>query len=180
MTQTGYGQPLGAVCQYAYIVEDIHQAMKDYGAVLNVGPWFLVGPFTPPAGLYRGQPTKMELMLANGFSGHVMIELLQQVNDEPSVYKETIAKRGYGFHHYAITSTNFDADLERYLARGFKVAFSDKLGDFRVVYLDTTAVLPGMLEIMELTPSADAWLTQMHRASVGWDGSDPVRKAPMP
>ena len=59
MTQTGYGQPIGAVCRYAYIVADIHQAMKEYGAVLNDGPWFVVGPLTPPAGLHRGQRTEM-------------------------------------------------------------------------------------------------------------------------
>lgn len=177
MTMPKYGQAPGAVLQYSYTVENIQQAMKDYRALLNIGPWFVMGPFTPPSGRYRGQPTQVELTLAIGFSGHVMIELIQQHNDVPSVYKETIAKRGYGFHHYAITSSNFDADFERYRSRGFEVAFSDQLGDTRIVYFDTTAVLPGMLELVELTPATEAQFTRMYLASVDWDGSDPVRHA---
>lgn len=175
MMQLDPGQPPGAIFQYAYTVENIQQAMKDYGALLKIGPWFVLGPFTPPAGLYRGQPTKLELTLAMGFSGHVMIELLQQLNGVPSVYRETIATRGYGFHHYAIASTNFDTDLESYRSRGFEIAFSDRLGDARIVYLDTTAALPGMLEIVEWTPATAARLARMYYASVGWDGSNPVR-----
>ncbi len=175
MTQLNHGQPPGAVFQYAYTVENIEQAMKDYGALLKIGPWFVLGPFKPSAARYRGQPTKLELTLAMGFSGHVMIELIQQLNDVPSVFKETIAKRGYGFHHYAITSVNFDADLDQYRSRGFEVVFSDQLEDCRIVYLDTTAVLPGMLEIVELTPTQAANFTRMYLASASWDGSDPVR-----
>lgn len=177
MALTNYGQPLGGIIQYAYIVEDIRREMAQFTESMNVGPWFLAGPFKPPRGRYRGQPTELEVSLAIAFSGHVMIELIEQHNDVPSVFREVVDKRGYGFHHHAIVCNDFDAELEKYQSRGFEIAFSDELpGGTRIAYFDTTAVLPGMLEITELTPATEARHTHVYLASVGWDGSDPVRE----
>jgi hypothetical protein len=177
MTLTNYGQPVGGIIQYAYIVENIEQAMRQYTELMHVGPWFLAGPFKPPRGRYRGKPTELEVSLAIAFSGHVMIELIQQHNDVPSVFREIIEQRGYGFHHNAIITNDFDADVEKYSSQGFEIAFSDEQpGKTRIAYFDTTAVLPGMLEITELTPATEARHTRAYLASVGWDGIDPVRR----
>jgi hypothetical protein len=34
---------------------------------------------------------------------------------------------------------------------------------------------PGMIEFIEATPGMDQAFTAMWQASVGWDGSDPIR-----
>jgi hypothetical protein len=34
-----------------------------------------------------------------------------------------------------------------------------------------------MIDLMERTPALEASYTEMYLASVGWDGSDPVRRA---
>ena len=42
------------------------------------------------------------------FAGHMNIELIQPLNDaEPSVYREWIEKRGYGFHHWGRATDEF-------------------------------------------------------------------------
>jgi len=172
-----FGQPVGGIVQFAYTVADIDQAMKDYGQRLGAGPWFVLGPFTAPEGRYRGAPSPINVTLAIGYSGHMQIELVQQNNDVPSVFREFIAKRGHGFHHWAIGSRSFEADIARYQAMGYEVAFSDRSPrGVRVVYMDTTAHLPGMVEIIELTEGLEARYAQMQAASVGWDGRDPVRR----
>ena len=179
MTLIDIGQPVGTVMQYAYVVEDIPTAIREYSALFSAGPWFVTPSFNSPSARYRGQPTTLEMTLAMGYSGHVMIELIQQHNDVPSVYMESVAKRGYGFHHFAIHTTNFDADIARYQSRGFEVVFTDTMPEertpFRVAYLDTTAVLPGMLELLELIPAVEEQNARMYRASVDWDGKDPIR-----
>jgi hypothetical protein len=43
--------------------------------------------------------------------------------------------------------------------------------------VDTTRDLPGMIELMEATTALEARYTEMYLASVGWDGSDPIRRA---
>jgi Glyoxalase/Bleomycin resistance protein/Dioxygenase superfamily len=168
---------LGAIIQYAYTVPDLDLAMRHYTDVLGVGPWFTRGPFTPGQALYRGERNTAELSLARAFSGDSMIELIQQHNDAPSVYREVIDTRGYGFHHWAIPTRTFAEDTKRYEERGFEVAFSDILDTgARVNYLDTTSTIGGMVELVELTRAQLDRYTLFYVSSIGWDGTEPVRQ----
>lgn len=179
MTLLNYGQPLGGITQAAYIVEDIEAAMRHYVRMLNIGPWFVTGPFVPAAGVYRGQPTQMRLTLAVAYSGHLMLEVIQQHDDLPSVYREKIEKSGYGFHHYAVATRDFDADIARYRSMGCDLAFSDiSPRGSRIAYMDSSDSLHGMIELVEMSDRLEAIYTGFHHASVGWDGSDPIRRAP--
>ena len=51
------------------------------------------------------------------------------------------------------------------------------LAGARIAYIDTLASLPGMVELIEFTPAQHRRYTAMYAAAVGWDGSDPVRRA---
>lgn len=160
----------------AYVVEDIHLAMDTWVKRLKVGPWFLLSSFTGVDALYRGRPTDASVSLAMSFAGHMMIELIQEHRKVPSVYREAIEKRGYGFHHWGIASKDFDGDLARYEGLGYDVAFHARVPTGgRVAYMDTTADLPGMVELIELGAGFDAVFNRFHRASIGWEGEDPVR-----
>ncbi|HEY5082414.1 MAG TPA: hypothetical protein VII91_10965 [Bauldia sp.] len=44
----------------------------------------------------------------------------------------------------------------------------------RVVYVDTSADLPGMLEIIEMTPDVEEQYRTMHQAMLEWDGHSHV------
>jgi hypothetical protein len=176
MRELGFGQIAGGIVQCAYTVADIDKSMRDFASRLRVAPWFVLGPFTAPEGQYRGKPTNINLTLAIAFAGHMMIELIQQNNDVPSVYRETIAVRGHGFHHWAIASTDFDADIARYLAMGYEIAFSDRSpGGVRIAYMDARDDLPGMIEIIEMTAALEKNYTEMYLASRAFDGRDPIR-----
>lgn len=172
------GQPVGGVVQMAYVVEDIQRSMLEFSDRLGIGPWFVSGPFVPPEGRYRGEPTDMSLTLAVAFSGHVTVELIQQHDNKPSVYQETVAKSGYGFHHWAITARDFDAEVEKYQSQGYEVAFTDRSPrGVRIAYVDFRGELPGMLEIIELTDALDAVYAGMYDIARDWDGSAPIRPA---
>ena len=41
--------------------------------------------------------------------------------------------------------------------------------------MDTTSDLPGYVELIELGAGFEAVFSQFYRASIGWDGEDPVR-----
>ena len=171
-----FGQPDDGLIQTAYVVEDIHQAIREWASKLKVGRWFLVGRFTGEDAKYYGKPTEMIADVAISFAGHLMIELIQQRNDVPSVYRDTIEKRGYGFHHWGLASANFERDVERYRGWGYELAFSARVpSGGRVAYMDTTAHLPGMVELFELGASFDAIFSRMHRAATEWDGKELIR-----
>ena len=168
-----FGQRAGGIIQCAYTVADIKTGMREFAARLNVGPWSVTGPFVPPEGRYRGQPTDISITLAIGFAGHMMIELIEQHDEKPSVYQETIGRVGYGFHHWAIASLDFDGDVGRYGAMGYDVCFSDRSPrGVRIVYMDTLRDLPGMLEIIELSESLEQRYAEMFEASMTFDRPD--------
>ena len=179
MTRFDFGQPVGGVIQFAYTVPDIDTAMKAWTERLGIGPWFVRGPFTTPAAHYRGRPTSPTLTLARAFNGHTMIELVQQHDDGPSVYRDVVVDqgRGHGFHHVAIGVHDFDAALTEHRRAGAEVVFTDTLpAGARVAYVDTTDVLPGMVEIVELNEAQERVYTAIHLASLDWDGTDPIRE----
>jgi Glyoxalase/Bleomycin resistance protein/Dioxygenase superfamily len=109
MDRFSFGPRDNNIIQIAYTVADIQDGMRHYTDLLHVGPWFLVGPFVPPQGVYRGATTKMKVSLALAFAGQVMIELIEQHDEEPSVFRETLKARGaHGFHHWAIGVRDFE------------------------------------------------------------------------
>jgi hypothetical protein len=172
MTTLPWGQPLGGISQFAYVVEDIEQAIARYVEVFGIGPWFLRSRFQPRAGRYRGQPTSPTFSLARTFSGHAMLELIQQHDDSASVYRET----GLGFHHWGIVTATFDADVARCARLGYEEAFFDILpSGARVVYVDSTRDLAGMIELIEHTREQERTYTEIYEAALHWDGLDPIR-----
>jgi hypothetical protein len=176
MSLVSFGQPDDGVIQMAYVVEDIERSMLDFAKKLKIGPWFLLEHFTGDGAQYRGQPTNVDVSIAMGFAGHMMIELIQQRNDAPSVYRDVIAKKGYGFHHWGVATWNFDADVERYRASGYELAFFARVpSGARVGYMDTTVDLPGMIELIELGAAFEPTFNRFYQASIGWDGNDPIR-----
>jgi hypothetical protein len=176
MSLVSFGQPDDGIIQMAYVVLDIHRAMEQWVSKLKVGPWFLLPNFTGIEPQYRGEPSRAEVSLAMSFAGHMNVELIQPNNDAPSVYGEVLETRGPGFHHFGVATANFDRDVERYRAAGHELAFFLRVpSGGRVAYMDTTAQLPGFVELIELGGAFEPVFNSFYRATIGWDGKDPVR-----
>jgi hypothetical protein len=176
MSLLNFGQPDDGILQMAYVVEDIRAAIRQWVDQLKVGPWFLLEHFSGVEPTYRGKRSEADVAIAMSFAGHMMIELIQSNNDAPSVYREIIEKRGYGFHHWGVGSRDFDRDVETYRRRGAELAFFAKVPTGgRVAYMDTTSHLPGMVELIELGADFEPVFTGFYRAALGWDGKDAVR-----
>jgi hypothetical protein len=174
-----WGQPLNGIIQVAFVVEDIKAAMPVFQQRLNIGPWFLFEHFTFEWLKYRGAPSTLDIDLALGNSGHMMFELIQQNCDSPSVYREVIQKRGYGFHHWAVAAAPeaYDDTLRAYHAKGYELGLEGAVAiGARAAYVDTMADLSGMIEVIEVTEQVEGLFTMVHQASVGWDGLDPIRR----
>jgi len=175
MSLFNYGQPVNGMCQLGYIVEDVHAAMEKFTRNLNAGPWFLMEGVTIQHE-YRRKPNDFHGNLACGNTGHMMIELIQQLDDTPSVFTEIIKTRGYGLHHLAIGVSDFEQQLELYKRLNYEVALYTKSGmNHRVAYMDSKGKFPHFLELIEMNVPMEAVFAGVYRASIGWDGKDPVR-----
>lgn len=172
-----FGVPAGAIMQIAYIVPDLKEAIGHHRATLPMGPWFIFEHFPLLDYQHRGQSAEIDISIAMAFSGSMCFELIQQNCDNDSVYKEMQQSHGWGFHHWAYASMDFDADIERYTSSGRELALYGRAGPgARAAYIDTTDILPGMIELIEITDDVQALFTQMQQAAEEWDGkSNPIR-----
>ena len=176
MGQVGFGQPDNGVIQMAYVVADLDAAIHQWITKLRVGPWFVLDHFTGVDPVYRGQPSRADVRLAMSFAGHMNMELIQPNNDAPSVYREVIERRGYGFHHWGVATWSFDATVALYERDGYPLAVRAAVpSGGRVGYMDTTGVLPGFTELIELGGDFEQVFGRFYRASIDWDGKVPVR-----
>ncbi|HSG33694.1 MAG TPA: VOC family protein [Sphingomonadaceae bacterium] len=173
----GYDQPMGGIAQTAFIVPDLQEAMAHYVRDARVGPFFVLPNFLQPGQVYRGSPSTADVTIAMGFAGHMLIELIQPLDDNPSVYQETKALRGYGFHHWGIAYEDVYTAEAEYHAKGYETAYRAAVPTGgEVIFLDNgTGARDGFLELLPVTPGMDETFTRFWKASLDWDGSDPVR-----
>lgn len=176
MKKFSFGQREESLIQVAYTVDDIERRMREYTEFMHIGPWFLVGPFVPARGVYRGRETRVRLSLGVAFAGEIMLELIQQHDDQPSVYREMLETRGgHGFHHWAIGTREFEEKVAHYRWLGYPEVFSDvSPRGGRIAYFDTRADLPGMLEVIEVNAAVEAQYREMHKAAQAWNGINHV------
>lgn len=177
MKQLVFGQPRGGIFQMAYVVQDLDAAIAYWIRDLKVGPWFRLDRFDGgPDAAHRGGGYTATVDLAMAFAGHMQIELIQPNDEEPSVYREMIDATGYGFHHFGVASDDVEADIAELEAKGYELAFKASVPTGgHVAYMDAGAGQPGFLELCAATPAFEELFGRFHQASIGWDGSDPVR-----
>jgi Glyoxalase/Bleomycin resistance protein/Dioxygenase superfamily len=176
MTTLGFGQKLGQIVQMAYVVEDIRASIDWWIEDAGTGPWFLLDHFLGHGQVYRGAPAKADVAIAMAFAGHMNIELIQPLDNHPSVYREIIDRRGYGFHHIGISVADVEVEIPAYVSRGYELAFSAPVPTGgSVAYMDDGRNDPGFLELIPATQGMDETFTRFWQAGINWDGSDPIR-----
>jgi len=81
----------GEIRQNGYVVRDVEAAMKHWTEVLGVGPFFYFERVPIEGFRYRGEPSPLEASIALANSGPLQIELIEQRNDAPSMYRDFLA-----------------------------------------------------------------------------------------
>jgi Glyoxalase/Bleomycin resistance protein/Dioxygenase superfamily len=169
----------GAARQVGYVVRDIETAMKEWAA-LGVGPWFYKKDAGSTEFRYYGRespPPKVSIALAN--SGELQLELVQQVDDAPSLYLDTLARNGEGAQHIAYWSPDrYDIMCRKLLEAGYLEGQAGRMGPMRgrYAYFVKPDFPSTMLEISETTGGKAEYFDEVRRAAQGWDGKDPIRR----
>ena len=166
------------VRQLAYVVRDIELSMRHWSDVLGVGPWF----YREKAGVsefsYYGQPVDVfpELSIALANSEDLQIELIQQRNDAPSLYRDFLNTRGEGAQHIAFWTYDFDDTVRQLLEDGYIEGHAGRMGTRgRFCYLLHQDFPAGVVEISEMSGGKPEYFKAVAQAAQTWDGSDPIR-----
>jgi hypothetical protein len=169
----------GEIRQLGYVVPDIIAAMDYWSRVLGVGPFFYAERVPVVNFTYRGEPSAPITSVALANSGAVQVELIQQRNDAPTMYRDFVHAKGSGLQHVAYWTQNFDADMARLTARGLKVGMGGEVGARgRFVYFETEYHPGAVIELSEVEGPKGRMFDLIRNAATGWDGSDPVRPFP--
>jgi catechol 2,3-dioxygenase-like lactoylglutathione lyase family enzyme len=169
----------GEIRQLGYVVPDIEAAMDYWARVLGVGPWYYAERVPVVNFKYRGEASSPVTSVALANSGPLQVELIQQRNDAPTMYRDFVASRGTGLQHVAYWTQSFDDDMTRLDAAGFKVGMSGEVGERgRFVYFETEYHPGTVIELSEVAGPKGKLFDLIRTSAQIWDGKDPVRPFP--
>jgi hypothetical protein len=169
---------LGPMRQVGYVVRDINAAMAHWTRVLGVGPFFYFERAPVRDFQYLGQPSDAAASGAFSCCGSVQIELIQPLDDHPSVFNAFLQSGLEGVQHFAFWTQQFDSCVERFTSAGAPVVQSGYTGsrDGRFAYFATEAHPGTMIEISEVQGRKAELFNHVAVVCETWDGGDPIRK----
>ncbi|CAB3876481.1 hypothetical protein LMG26858_03001 [Achromobacter anxifer] len=166
------------VRQVGYVVRDIEKAMTHWAGALGVGPWFYKEEVGTTEFRYYGaesRPPRLSIALAN--SGDLQIELIQQRDDAPSLYLDSLKRAGECAQHIAFwTMHDFDEYSDRLLRSGYREGHAGRMGlRGRFAYFLHPDLPSGMIELSEMKGGKGEYFAEIRKASEDWDGEHPIR-----
>ena len=166
---------LGPPVQIAYAVSDIFRGVdkwiKDFGA----GPFFIAEHIPIKNVIYRGHPSELDITVAYGQWGEIMIELVQDNGEGPSIIRDLYPPQKSGLHHLAYFVNDMDLVSAKLVNEGYVLAMSGQAGENRFQFFDAISEMGHFIEIYEPIESLKYLYERVRSASINWDGSDPLR-----
>jgi len=167
----------GGITQNGYVVRDIEAAMRHWIG-LGIGPWYYAARAPIERFSFRGRPSDVDVSIALANSGSLQIELIQQRNEAPSMYREFLDAGHEGLQHVAYWTDQFDRALATAEELGWELAQSGEVGrQGRFAYFDTQRHPGTVIELSETSGPKGRMFQRIREAAEHWDGSDPIRTA---
>jgi catechol 2,3-dioxygenase-like lactoylglutathione lyase family enzyme len=165
----------GPIRQIGYVVRDLDEALQSWCA-LGVGPWFTIRRFDQKGCRYRGALCEPTISVAFANSADLQIELIQQHDTVPSIYREFLEAGREGFHQLAWWVADLDVVSRKADHAGWPVVFSGDSGAVRFAYLEVDPRVSTVVEVMQLNDASRGLAELVARAAAQWDGvTDPIR-----
>jgi hypothetical protein len=162
--------PGASIIQMAWLVNSIEEATQRFSSTMGAGPFKAFRHIEIANGLHRGRPSSFDFSLAMMQAGDVQIELVEQHDDQPSVYRDIYPRGKEGFHHVAVIVPDVAKEAARYQALGFEISSEGRFGDVDFVYVDTSPATGFMVEVLPDTPGIRALFGSVRKAATNWDG----------
>lgn len=163
--------------QIAWVVPDLNAAIEHWARQAGVGPFFYFDDVVYENAIYRGepwQPVKFHAAIAQ--AGAMQIELIEQLEEGPSMFRELVPPGQSRLHHMSTYTDDFESDLAHYRESGAEIVFSGLMKGAPVCWLDTTATLGFLTELITANPIKEQVFAIFKEAAANWDGDDPIRR----
>ena len=166
---------LGPPVQIAYAVSDIYKGIDKWISDFGAGPFFIAEHIPIKNVIYRGHPSELDITVAYGQWGEIMIELVQDNGEGPSIIRDLYPPQKSGLHHLAYFVNDMDLVSAKLVEEGYVLAMSGQAGENRFQFFDAISEMGHFIEIYEPIESLKYLYERVRSASINWDGSDPLR-----
>ncbi|WP_170234963.1 VOC family protein [Croceicoccus sediminis] len=164
---------LGPIFQVAYVEKDFREAIGRWNA-LGVGPFFVIER-VPVPNIYKGQEREATLTLAFSYWGDMQVEIIQQYDEGPSVYRDWMDGSQAGIHHVCILVDDMAGIPERCAREGLSVEQEMKTASAHVIYARMHEGASHYVEFAQYAPGTGPLFDRIRDVCANWDGSDPIR-----
>lgn len=170
--------------QLAYTVSDAAAAAASWAVDHGAGPFFLLPHIPLDTVVVHGQNSTFDHSSAYGWHGEVMIELVQQHCETPSIFND----RPHGLHHVAHFVPDLALALAGHQQAGRPLAMQARTAPASATepgtafaFVDARATHGHYLELYEPGERLANFYNMVRTASASWDGkTDPVRRLSSP
>jgi hypothetical protein len=166
---------LGPPVQIAYAVSDIFKGVEKWVKDFGAGPFFISEHIPIKNIIYRGLPAELDITVAYGQLGGIMIELVQDNGKGPSIIRDLYSPQQSGLHHLAYFVDDLDLASAKLIKLGYVLAMTGQAGHNRFQFFDAISEMGHFIEIYEPIESLKFLYERVKNASINWDGSDPLR-----
>jgi hypothetical protein len=164
----------GPIRQFGFIVADLDAAIEQWVG-LGVAPFMVMRDLKMEQCSYRGALSEPVISLALANSGEMQIELIQQVDDTPSIYREFLDRGELGFHQVAYWPEDLAAVRDAAIADGWtEVWCGDGGGTTPFSYLERADSPATVVELMELNDGTREMGAAIRDAAAAWKPGQPV------
>lgn len=144
---------LPRIYQLGIVVKSIEQALPFYTEFMGIRPWYR-GAVAEMKTIYQGREIEADVDMVFGYSGRLMIEVIEPKSGDDNIYSEHLKTQGEGLHHLGIEVRDYKAYMKRVDDLGITViqsgALKSKGGAMsHFAYIDTTPWCGYPIEIME-------------------------------
>ena len=161
--------------QIGFVVDDLLGTAARWARVFRIGPFHVLPPIEVPC-TYRGTESGINVQVAVAQAGPGQIELVKQLCDRASVFRDLVAKGESGFHQLCTLTRDYERTKAYYEQLGYDAISELASPDGeRVAYFDTVDDFGFFTEVAEWSASFVANLDRISRTCADWDGTDPVR-----
>jgi hypothetical protein len=164
----------GDIAQIGYVVRDIQTSMDNW-VRHGVGPWFYIERVPMDYFRYHDTESDLHMSVALANSGATQIELIQQRNDNPSMYKDFLDAGHYGAQHIAYWTNDYDALYDKAIGEGYTVGQEGSISGGRFAYLQTEWEPGTTIEISDVSGPKGQMFAYIRDVAANWDGSEPIR-----
>ncbi|MGD9812617.1 MAG: VOC family protein [Sphingobium sp.] len=168
--------------QIGVVVRDIDAAMRHWSELTGMGPFVVFRNVALEDDYrYRGELAEPPVVdLALGYSGAVQIELIQQLNDAPSAFRDFTESGLEGLQHVSpqfSSREDYDAAYHRLLENGLELVHEGRMKGtpFRFAYFSSPQGGWPQYEISEVQhPALKPAFDRIEALNAAWDGTTPA------